>query len=140
MTEWGIAISLILVIAIALAWADSLRTKWGVEPLAIGERVYMKTIPGYLCIFSELGEDWRPVSNETGRRFFLATHRYATWMFPGIEYHNRQYTSGLTVWSLEVAFWVPLGLLVIFMAVCWRSRPRSAGLGAALAGQGPGKP
>ena len=43
----------------------------------------------------------------------MATHRYRSWIFPGIEYHNRQYTSGLTVWSLEVALWIPLSFLAV---------------------------
>jgi hypothetical protein len=122
--EWGIAGSLVLLIALALVWADSAQTRWSGEPLSAGESVYIKTVPGYFCIGSELGNDWKPVSHETGRRFWLPTHRYTTWEFPGIEYHNRQYTSGLTVWSLEIALWIPVLLLAVLMALCWRLRPR----------------
>ena len=123
-TEWGIAISLILIIAFALVWADSRVTKWGLEPLAAGPGVYLKSSAGMICLCSELGEDWKPVSSETGRRAWMATHQYATWLFPGIEYHNRQYTSGRTVWSLEVSLVIPLILLAVVTAVCWRLRPR----------------
>jgi hypothetical protein len=123
-TEWGIAISIVLFIAVLLAWADSCLSRWGREAFAVGAGVYIKTLPGFFCLASELGEDWKPVSHETGRRFWMATHRYRAWLFPGIEYHNRQYTSGLTVWSLEIALWVPLSFLAVFMAICWRLRPR----------------
>jgi hypothetical protein len=123
-TEWGIAISIVFSIAVLVVWADSRLTRWGREPLAVGDGVYMKTIADYFCLFSEPGEDWRPVSEEKGRRFWMTTHRYRTWLFPGIEYHNRQYTSGLTVWSLEVALWIPLSFLVAIIAICWRLRPR----------------
>jgi hypothetical protein len=126
-TEWGIAISIVLFIAVLLVWADSRLSRWGREPLAVGEQFYIKTVPGYFCFTSELGEDWKPVSHETGRRFSMATHRYRPWLFPGIEYHNRQYTSGLTVWSLEVALWIPLSFLAVFIATCWRLRPRLPG-------------
>ena len=125
-TEWGIAISVVFAISLVLAWADSLVTGWGREPLALAEGVYMRTTPGYFCLSSELGEDWKPVSHEKGRRFWMATHRYRPWIFPGIEYHNRQYTSGLIVRSLEVAFWIPLLFLGVCLGLCLRLRPRSA--------------
>jgi hypothetical protein len=126
-TEWGIAISLVFLISVVLAWADSVVTGWGREPLALREGVYMKTVPGYFCLCSELGEDWKPVSHEKGRRFWMATHRYRAWLFPGIEYHHRQYTSGLIVWSLEVALWIPLLFLAALVGLCYRLRPKSAG-------------
>jgi hypothetical protein len=94
--------------------------------------VYTKTIPGYFCLFSELGADWKPVSHEKGRRFSMATHRYRAWFFSGIEYHHRQYTSGLIVWSLEVAFWIPLLFLGVCAAICLRLRPRTVRPIAAL--------
>jgi hypothetical protein len=125
-TEWGIAISLVFLISLVLAWADSLVTGWGREPLAVWEGVYMKTIPGHFCLCSELGEDWKPVSDEKGRRFWMATHRYRAWLFAGIEYHHRQYTSGLIVWSLEVALWIPLLFLAVVAGLCYRLRPKLA--------------
>ncbi len=124
-TEWGIATSLILIVALALAWADSRVTKWGLEPLAIGTGVYLKSCPGLICLGNELGEDWKPHASETGRRAWMTTHRYAAWLFPGIEYHNRQYTSGQTVWSLEISLLIPLILLGVIQALCWRLRPRT---------------
>jgi hypothetical protein len=123
-TEWGIAISLVFAISLVLAWTDSLVLGSGREALALGEGVYMRTIPGYFCLSSELGADWKPVSDEKGRRFWMATHRYRAWFFPGIEYHDRQYTSGLTVWSVEVAFWIPLLLLTGYVVICLKLRPR----------------
>jgi hypothetical protein len=124
-TEWGFAISFILIIVFALIWADSHVTIWGRQPLALGTGLYLKSSPGLICLGCEVGEDWKPHAAESGRRAMMATHRYATWLFPGIEYHYRQYTSGQVVWSLEVSVLIPLILLGVVMALCWRLRPRT---------------
>lgn len=118
-TEWGMVLSSVLVIAFAVLWIDSVLTKWSQEPLAAGSGLYLKSESGRICFFSELGDDWKPSPAATGRWATMSTHHYTNWRLPGIEYHHREFTVGHIVWSLEVTLLLPIGFFLIVIAVCW---------------------
>jgi hypothetical protein len=123
--KWGLVFSLVLTLALGLIWVDSLLLQTFSEPLSLGPGGYLRVEDGRLYLFSELGDDWKPNSIVPDRRARSWVRRYMTWFFPGIEYHNRLFASGRTIWSLEVALVIPVACSLSMAAILWRLRRRN---------------
>ena len=106
-TEWGLVVSGVLLVALGLIWLDSLWLGTLQEPLWVCPNCFLRVNRGQLCFFSELGDNWKPSPEGRDRPFASWVRHYSNWMLPGLEYHNRLLASGETVWSLEVAIVVP---------------------------------
>jgi hypothetical protein len=119
-TEWGLVFSLGLLAACGFVWFDSMFLKYFREPLALGTDIYVRADDGRLCFFSELGADWKPRITVFEPRAISWARIYSTWMFPGIEYHNRLFANGRTVWSLEISLVIPVAVLLTLIAILWR--------------------
>jgi hypothetical protein len=121
-TEWGLIFSLVLLLAFGLIWVDAQYFKFLKEPLLLGTDVYLRVDDGTLCLFSELGSDWKPIEygpRPDGRSRVI---RYKNWGFPGIEYHNRRFANGRNVWSIELSLVIPVCGLLMMMPILWRVR------------------
>lgn len=120
--EWGLVVSGMLTVALGLIWADSLWLGILQEPLSLGPECFLRVNPGQLCLFSKLGDDWKPKTMGIDFPAHSWVVRYSIWMLPGLEYHHRLLASGETIWSLEVALIIPGAVLLITMAILWRIR------------------
>src|ERR1700689_4425897 len=116
-TEWGLVVSLVLLAAIGFIWVGSLFVHYFREPLYLGTDLYVCIENSRLCIFSELGADWKPRLEGVEPRAISWVRDYNNWLFPGLEYHNRLFANGRTVWSLEMALVIPVGVLLTTMAI-----------------------
>jgi hypothetical protein len=122
-TEWGLVVSLVILVAIGVIWVGSLFVHYFREPLYLGTELYVRIEASRLCIFSELGADWKPRLDERVEPRAISWVRvYNNWLFPGLEYHNRLFANGRTVWSLEMSLIVPVCFLLTTMAILWRVR------------------
>lgn len=130
--EWGLVVSLLIALATALIWVDALIWRALEEPLAVIPGVYLSVRENRLCLFTELGGDWKPHPWKTANEAHSWVRHYTTYFFPGIEYHHRFYVSGQTVWSVEISPAIPLIISLFLMAIFWRlGRGRSRGRGSA---------
>jgi hypothetical protein len=127
-TEWGLVFTSVVVVGILGLWLDSRCHAIFDEPLYLGTDLFVRFADDRLCLFSQLGRDWKPVLEDIARApkpkaISMSWARiYNNWFFPGIEYHNRLFASGRTVWSVEVSVWLLLGLVLTLIAVLWRVR------------------
>ena len=121
-TEWGLVLSGVLSFALGFIWVDSRWLGSLHEPLALGLGCFFRVDDGRLCLFSKLGDDWKPKPTGPDRPGLSWVRHYSNWMFPGLEYHNRLLANGETIWSLEVAMVVPFAGLLTAMLVFWRVR------------------
>jgi hypothetical protein len=120
--EWMLVFSIVLLVAVGLIWVASLFLQALREPLALGSHVYARVDESRLCLFNELGEGWKPNLQGVDRKAISWTLRYTTWMYPGLEYHNRLFANGRTIWSVEVSLIIPVVFLLISIAILWRMR------------------
>lgn len=130
--EWGLVVSLLLLLVLALAWLDSLFLGTLREPVALDTELYLRAEDGRLYLFNELGDDWKPRFVGVKARAISWVRRYTSWFFPGIEYHNRLFNSGRTIWSLDVSLVTPLVFLLFTIALLgrvWRGGSRVASRG-----------
>ena len=121
-TEWGLVVSGVLTIALGLMWADSLWLGMLQEPLSLAPDCFLRVNPGQLCLFSHLGDDWKPKTTGIERPTRSWVRHYSIWMLPGLEYHYRLLASGETIWSLEVALIIPVSVLLVTLVILWRIR------------------
>jgi hypothetical protein len=118
----GLVVSGVLSLALALMWIDSLWLGTLQEPLSLGPDCFLRVNHGQLCLFSTLGNHWKPTDKTLDRPPLSWVRHYSNWMFPGLEYHHRLLASGETIWSLELTIIVPFALLLSTMAILWRIR------------------
>lgn len=121
-TEWGLVTLFVLLVAVGLLWVDSLFLRHLQEPVLLGGGVYLRVEDGQLVLFNELGDDWKPTFGGVEHSGISWVRNYTTWFFPGIEYHDRLFANGRTIWSLELYLIVPLCVLLTLMAIFWRLR------------------
>jgi hypothetical protein len=124
-TEWGLVVSLVPALALAIIGADSFSLRTLKEPMSLGTDMYLHVVDGTLCIHSDLGDDWKPTLYGVERQVRSSVREYWNWFAPGIEYHNRFLASGRTIWSLEVSLAIPVIILLIAIAILWYARRRS---------------
>ena len=82
----------------------------------------MRVDDARLCLFSELGSDWKPKVEGLQPRARSWVREYKSWLLPGLEYHNRLFANGRTVWSLELSLVLLVCVLLTIMAILWRVR------------------
>ena len=121
-TEWGMVFSLVLLVAIGLGWIDYLYLHYFREPLYLGNDLFVRIDDCRVCLFSELGDDWKPNVEDLQPRARSWVRAYRGWAFPGLEYHSRLFANGRTVWSLEVALVFLACVLATIIAILWRVR------------------
>ena len=121
-TEWGLVSLFVLSVAVSLMWVDSLFLRHLHEPVLLGSGVYMRVEDGQLVLFNELGDNWKPRFGGVDDSAISWVRSYTIWFFPGIEYHDRLFANGRTIWSLELYLVVPLCVLLTMMAIFWRVR------------------
>jgi hypothetical protein len=120
-TEWGLVVSGAMFFALGLVWLDSFWLGSLQEPVWLGPNCFLRADKGQVCIFSELGKNWKPTTDGRNNPLGSSVRRYSFWMVPGVEYHNRLLASGESVWSLELAIVVPLTALFAMMLAFWRA-------------------
>jgi hypothetical protein len=120
--EWGLVVSLVIALTAAGIWVDALSSRALEEPLAVFPGVFMRATEGTLCLFTELGANWKPQATGNDKKAQSWVRQYTIGIYPGIEYHHRLFASGRTVWSLEISLVIPLVLSLILMAIFWRLR------------------
>jgi hypothetical protein len=120
--EWGLVVSLVVLVGLGLVWVDSLYLEYFQEPLYVGNDLFVRFADGWLCMFSELGDDWKPTELGPYPKAMSWVRRYKNWFFPGIQYHNRLYANGRTVWSVEVSPLLAAIVLLTIIAILWRIR------------------
>jgi hypothetical protein len=120
--EWGLVVSLVIALASAGIWVDTLTGRGLEEPLAVIPGVFVRVREGSLCLFTELGADWKPRQSGIENKAHSWVRRYTLFFYPGIEYHHRLFASGRTVWSLEISLVVPLVISLFLTAIFWRLR------------------
>jgi hypothetical protein len=121
-TEWGLVVSSVLTVALGLIWADSLWLGMLQEPLALAPDCFVRVNPGQICLFSKLGNDWKPTTSAVERPALSWVRHYSIWLLPGLEYHHRLLASGETIWSFELALIIPVVVLLTAMVIFWRIR------------------
>ena len=119
-TEWGLVLSGVLSVAFCLIWVDSLWLRSFQEPLSLGTLCFLRIENGRVCVFTELGDNWKPRPADGDRPAHSWVRQYTSWFLPGLEYHHRLLANGQSIWSLEVAMLVPMAALLTTMAVLWR--------------------
>jgi hypothetical protein len=120
-TEWGLVLSGVLSVAFGVVWADSFWLRTLQEPLSIGSACFLRVENGRVCFYSELGNDWKPTFGDRDRPALTWVRSYTNWFLPGLEYHHRLLANGRSIWSLEVAFVIPVAVLLTTMAIFWRA-------------------
>jgi hypothetical protein len=120
--EWGLVVSLVIALTAAGIWVDALSSRALEEPLAVFPGVFMRVTEGTLCLFTELGANWKPQATGNDKKAQSWVRQYTIGIYPGIEYHHRLFASGRTVWSLEISLVIPLVISLILMAIFWRLR------------------
>jgi hypothetical protein len=121
-TEWGLVLSGVLSVAFGVVWADSFWLRTLQEPLSPGSVCFLRVENGWVCFYSDLGDDWKPTFKEGDRQALSWVRRYTDWFLPGLEYHHRLLANGRSTWSLEVAIVIPVAVLLTTMAILWRAR------------------
>jgi hypothetical protein len=121
-TEWGLVLSGLLSVALGLIWADSLWLRTLQEPLSLDDACFLRFEDGRTCLYSELGKNWKPRAEGVDRQARTWVRDYTTWIFPGLEYHHRLLANGQSIWSLEVAMFIPVAGLLTAMVILWRAR------------------
>jgi hypothetical protein len=121
-TEWGLVVSLVLLVAIGVFWVGSLFVHYFREPLYLGPDLFVRIENSRLCIFSELSAHWKPRLGGLEPRAISWVRVYRIWLFPGFEYHNRLFANGRSIWSLEMSLVVPVCVLLTTMVILWRVR------------------
>ncbi len=119
-TEWGLVLSGALSVAFGVIWADSVWLRTLQEPLSLGSLCFLRFEDGRVCLYSELGDDWKPRATGGDRPAHSWVREYTNWFFPGIEYHHRLLANGQSIWSLELALVVPVAVLLTTMTILWR--------------------
>jgi hypothetical protein len=120
--EWGFVLSGVLSVAFGLIWVDSCWLRSLQEPLSPGSACFLRFENGWICLYSDLGDDWKPTSRGGDRPPPSWVRRYTNWFLPGLEYHHRLLANGRSIWSLELAIVIPLAVLLTTMAILWRIR------------------
>ena len=118
--EWGLVVSLVIALTSAGIWVDALSSRALEEPLAVFPGVFMRVTEGRLCLFTELGADWKPRAIGNDKKAQSWVRQYTIGIYPGIEYHHRLFASGRTVWSLEISLGIPLVISLFLTAIFWR--------------------
>jgi hypothetical protein len=121
-TEWGLVLTIVLGVALALVWVDSISICTLREPLSLAPELFLRVENGRLCLHSDLGDDWKPTLFGMQRTARSWVRGYWNWFAPGVEYHNRLFANGRTIWSLELSLVIPAAFLLIVMAILWRVR------------------
>jgi hypothetical protein len=121
-TEWGLVFTLVVTAATTILWVGATYHEPLREPLALATDRYVRISDHRLCLHSELGNDWKPNALKLGSRSISWVRQYTIWMAPGIEYHNRLYANGRTIWSLEISLVIIVSALLVVMAILWRIR------------------
>ncbi len=78
------------------------------------------TTRGSVCSVSS-GPTGNPKSKASSRACSWV-REYKSWLLPGLEYHNRLFANGRTVWSLELSLVLLVCVLLTIMAILWRVR------------------
>jgi hypothetical protein len=90
--------------------------------LSLAPECFLCVNPGQLCLFSKLGNDWKPRPVGVDHLPQSWVRHYSVWMLPGLEYHHRSLASGATIWSMEVAIIIPVAVLLTTIVILWRIR------------------
>ena len=121
-TEWGLVLTLVFTVAVALVGVDSFCLRTLREPLALGSELFVRVADGRLALHTQLGDDWKPNEYRAERAGRSWVRGYWNWFAPGVEYHNRLFANGRTIWSLELSLIVPVAVLSIVSGILWRLR------------------